>query len=256
VPERKQLKAILFDLDDTLLDWSNVSQDWLLYENGFLGRVCTFIAAQGYDLPFERFVDSFRSCNQLAWEIGRSSFVAPHMGRLLVEAAEMAGVPSGQLDMTACLRAADRDIIKGTVAFPDATRVLGEIRAAGVKTALVTNTSQPMWLRDYEMTYHGLMPYFPDCRLSAADVGYLKPHPVIFETALRCLDVSAAEAVFVGDSLSADVVGAQGVGLAAVWHKPRRFESLLDGLVTPDATVTTLADLPAALDSLFPNWRS
>ncbi len=256
MPEQKSLKAILFDLDDTLLDWGNVTQDWLTFENGFLGRVRTFIESQGYSLPFESFADAFRTCNQLAWETGRSSFVAPHMGRLLVEAAEAAGIPPGTIDTTACLRAADRGIIEGTVAFPDAARVLGEIRAAGVKTAIVTNASQPMWLRDYEMEYHGLMPYFPDCRLSAADVGYLKPHPAIFETALRCLGVTADEAVFVGDSLSADVVGAQGVGLAAVWHKPRPGESLLDGLVTPDATVTTLADLPAALDTLFPNWRS
>ncbi|MCB9450534.1 MAG: HAD family hydrolase [Anaerolineaceae bacterium] len=253
--DKKHLKAILFDLDDTLLDWGSVTQDWFEFETRFLERVRTWIESQGYTLAAETFADEFRRRNQIAWENGRSNYVAPHMGRILVEAAEVAGVPAGKLDSDACLRAMERGAIEGTAAFPDAFRVLTEIRNAGVKTAIVTNASQPMWLRDYEMEFHGLLPYFPDCRLSAADIGYLKPHPAIFEAALRCLGVTVDEAVFVGDSLSADIVGAQGVGLAAVWHKPRPMMSLLDGLVTPDATVTTLADLPAALDTLFPDWR-
>ncbi|MBZ0275079.1 MAG: HAD family hydrolase [Anaerolineae bacterium] len=253
--ESKQLKAVLFDLDDTLIDWSGVTQDWLTFEDGLLGRVHAWICQQGYTPTFKAFTTEFRVRINRAWEEGRGNFVAPHMGTMLIEAAEAVGVPAGVLDRDVCLKAAEGDLIPGTVTFPDAPRVLGEIRAAGVKTGLITNASQPMWLRDSEMKRHGLLEYFPDCRLSAADVGYLKPHPAIFATALRCLGVSPDEAVFVGDSLSADVAGAQGAGMAAVWHKPRTMFSLLDGLITPDATVTTLADLPAALDTLFPNWR-
>jgi putative hydrolase of the HAD superfamily len=45
----------------------------------------------------------------------------------------------------------------------------------------------------------------------------MKPHPSIFEAALASAGVAAPEAVMVGDSLKADVHGALGAGLRAVW---------------------------------------
>ena len=48
------------------------------------------------------------------------------------------------------------------------------------------------------------------------DVGYRKPHPAIFNHALRELGVSAGESVFVGDNATADVLGARNVGMNAI----------------------------------------
>ena len=42
----------------------------------------------------------------------------------------------------------------------------------------------------------------------------MKPHPSIFEAALRAADVEAAEAVMVGDSLTHDIDGARGSACA------------------------------------------
>jgi len=44
----------------------------------------------------------------------------------------------------------------------------------------------------------------------------MKPHPSIFSAALQLLDVTAAEAVMVGDSFKHDIEGALSVGMAAV----------------------------------------
>jgi putative hydrolase of the HAD superfamily len=44
----------------------------------------------------------------------------------------------------------------------------------------------------------------------------MKPHPSIFAAALRLVDVPAADAVMVGDSVRQDVDGAVGAGLRAV----------------------------------------
>jgi HAD superfamily hydrolase (TIGR01549 family) len=49
------------------------------------------------------------------------------------------------------------------------------------------------------------------------DVGFRKPHPVIFNYALEAMKVSPFEAVFVGDSMGADAMGARRVGMSAVW---------------------------------------
>jgi putative hydrolase of the HAD superfamily len=52
--------------------------------------------------------------------------------------------------------------------------------------------------------------------VSSAAHGFLKPHPSIFETALRQANVRPADAVMVGDSLKADIEGAVAAGLHAV----------------------------------------
>ena len=47
-------------------------------------------------------------------------------------------------------------------------------------------------------------------------VGYEKPHPAIFEAALRELGASAQESLYVGDGYSIDYVGATNAGMQAV----------------------------------------
>jgi putative hydrolase of the HAD superfamily len=58
-----------------------------------------------------------------------------------------------------------------------------------------------------------------DCFETITDsglVGYEKPHPAIFEVALRSLGVSAGESLYVGDVHSVDYMGATGVGMQAI----------------------------------------
>jgi putative hydrolase of the HAD superfamily len=79
-----------------------------------------------------------------------------------------------------------------------------------------------------------------DCFASITDsgnVGYEKPHPAIFEAALRAMKASAAESLYVGDVYSIDYVGARNAGMQAVLldvagaYREREFpqvESLVD----------------------------
>jgi HAD superfamily hydrolase (TIGR01662 family) len=58
-----------------------------------------------------------------------------------------------------------------------------------------------------------------DCFQSITDsgnIGYEKPHPAIFEAALREMKADAAESLYVGDVYSVDYVGAQRAGMQAV----------------------------------------
>ena len=53
--------------------------------------------------------------------------------------------------------------------------------------------------------------------VDSAEVGCTKPAPRIFQHALDALGVSAATAIFVGDSLPRDMAGARGVGMRHIW---------------------------------------
>ena len=169
----RTLKAVLFDLDDTLLDWGDVYTDWAAYEYPFLRRVFDYICQEVHSLPDEQpFIDEFHHRTREGREAGRSSFVAPHLGNILVQAAEAAGVPDGLLDARECLRIYGWCAVPGCRIFPEVPRILSLLRDNGIKVGIVTNAYQPMWVRDVELEQHGLLDYFPDCRISAADVGY------------------------------------------------------------------------------------
>ena len=92
--------------------------------------------------------------------------------------------------------------------------------------------------------------YF-DFILTSAACSYRKPHRRIFELALSNWYFLPSEAVMVGDNLDADVRGAQSVGLFTVWISRRAGERLADQLsIQPDASISSLSDLPALLDRL------
>jgi FMN phosphatase YigB (HAD superfamily) len=74
------------------------------------------------------------------------------------------------------------------------------------------------------------------------EVGWRKPHPEIFSRALGHLGVEPARALFVGDRADIDVVGAQRMGMPAVWIN-REAQPLPPGIDPPDYEVRDLAEL-------------
>ena len=164
------------------------------------------------------------------------------------------GASADTLDTRRCLDAYRWKALPGTVTFAEVPETLALLRTHGIKFGIVTNAPQPMWLRDIEMKEHGLYDFFPDCRISAADVGYLKPHPAIFQAALRCLELEPEETVFVGDDLEADIAGAKRAGMRAILRQVARRQAIND-IIVPDATINRLDELPAILDQWHPGWR-
>jgi HAD superfamily hydrolase (TIGR01662 family) len=103
--------------------------------------------------------------------------------------------------------------------FPDALATLAELRERGFLLGIVTNRAfgGPPFLEDIREM--GLLDYFaiPHIAISA-DLGMRKPSAGIFQYALNALNVTAQESVMVGDSLRADVLGAQQLGIFTVWR--------------------------------------
>jgi len=94
--------------------------------------------------------------------------------------------------------------------YEDAPPVLEELRRYGLRLALVSNTGRELGA----FVRHHLLDV--DVAIASRAHGRTKPHPSIFEAALAALDVEAAEAVMVGDSLEDDIEGAALVGLPGI----------------------------------------
>jgi putative hydrolase of the HAD superfamily len=79
------------------------------------------------------------------------------------------------------------------------------------------------------------------------EVGWRKPKPVIFETALdRMGGLRPAEALFVGDRADIDVLGARAVGMTSAWINRDAVELPKD-IQAPDFEIRDLAELRVIL---------
>jgi FMN phosphatase YigB (HAD superfamily) len=100
------------------------------------------------------------------------------------------------------------------------------------------------------MDRDGLSPYFEVWGVSD-DLGLQKPDPKLFSQVLYTAGVAPTRAVMLGDRLDYDVRPAKTAGMRTVWVL--RGEAPDDPtpaqLAEPDASVRTLAEIPAMLES-------
>jgi FMN hydrolase / 5-amino-6-(5-phospho-D-ribitylamino)uracil phosphatase len=90
--------------------------------------------------------------------------------------------------------------------------------------------------------------HFFDVAVFAEEVGVDKPHPRIFQIAMKHAGCSPAEFVHIGDSLLSDVAGAQAAGARGIWFNPKG-RNAVDG-VMPDGEIACLSQLIDALAHL------
>jgi len=96
--------------------------------------------------------------------------------------------------------------------YDDVADVLRQLSDSGLRIGLISNTHRCLASFQSHFELNGLI----SATVSSSDHGLMKPHPSIFSAALQLLDVTAPEAVMVGDSFTHDVEGALGVGMRAV----------------------------------------
>jgi putative hydrolase of the HAD superfamily len=96
--------------------------------------------------------------------------------------------------------------------FEDVPGALDVMQAAGIRLALISNWG---WAAPELMHTLALARHF-EALIISDRVGYLKPSAGIFQHALEVMRVTAADAIHVGDSVPADVIGAHGVGIRPV----------------------------------------
>jgi HAD superfamily hydrolase (TIGR01549 family) len=97
------------------------------------------------------------------------------------------------------------------------------------------------------MERFGLLAYFSAIVVSG-ELGWLKPHPSVYQEALRRMDVTHERTVFVGDDLVNDVKGPKALGMRTVWFAPGK---------TPgddpdvDTHITDLRELASVVSRAF-----
>lgn len=218
--------CLLLDVDGTLLDF-NAAEHKAFMET-----------MQHFELPATHEVfDQYLEINKVLWanlEQGRAKrdrVLVERFEKLLKQmntkgdAAQMNKFYLNQLGTHA-------DIIPGTL---EAVAELAEVATL----AVVSNGVEAVQLSRLQASH--LEPFMDGVFISER-VGAEKPRRRIFETALKQLGIENAKKVLVvGDSLSADIKGAQNCGLASCWFNPDGQEPPAEN--PPTFTVRNLTEL-------------
>jgi len=104
-----------------------------------------------------------------------------------------------------------RRLFAGMGTDEDMYLLIAELRAAGLKVALLSNS----WGNTYP---RGRLAELMDAIVISGEVGLRKPDPAIYRLVLERLDVAPQEAVFVDDA-EPNLEGARAVGLVTVLHR-------------------------------------
>ncbi len=129
--------------------------------------------------------------------------------------------------------------------YPDAEPALRDLREE-CRLGLVTNGAPDLQREKLEQSGLG---HFFDAVVVSGEVDIGKPDPRIFALALERLGVRPSEAVMVGDNPARDIAGAQRAGLKTVFIQRPDLERDLSG-ITPDAHIVDLDQLRPALSRL------
>ncbi|HNT55369.1 MAG TPA: HAD family hydrolase [Anaerolineaceae bacterium] len=233
---------ILFDLGNTLIYSTRHWRDLFFQSHTAL---CQALLAAGVPIEPERFAARFRARTAENFATRETSLVEITTARILQETLQLEGfaaVPAATLHQA--LAAMYAVTQQNYQLEADTHATLTTLRRSGCRLGLISNAADAADVNTL-IDRDNLRPYFERVWISA-EVGVRKPHPRIFQQALDHFGVAPARTAMVGDSLTADIQGAQGVGITAIWLT-RRADSpenrAVQSRITPDRTIPTLAAL-------------
>jgi len=127
------------------------------------------------------------------------------------------------------------------VVYEDVHPALEHVRPR-YRLGLLTNGASD--LQREKLAGSGLAGWF-DAILVSGDIGLGKPDARIYEAMLSRLGTAAHETVMIGNSLHSDIQGAQAAGIKAIWVN--RTGSIRDDVIVADFVVTDLGELQSLL---------
>ncbi|MDP6635230.1 MAG: HAD family hydrolase [Phycisphaerae bacterium] len=235
----RKVKGILFDLGDTLIDFAHVSMTAMFRQGAELGYA--YLKELGKSVPgFRKF--HFRQLWAIRWNYIKSRVTGREFNSLDIMShfARKWGYELTEAEGLELAWRFYKPLSKAATVVPEAKETLKALVKKGLKLALVSNTFLPRAVLDRHLDLVSLGDLI-GTRVYSSEVGFRKPNQKIFQLALEEEELSADNALFVGDSPKADILGAHRAGMITVLRslqkrrKPKR--------VAPDHVIADLTEL-------------
>lgn len=205
-------KAIFFDIDDTLLDFSSASRAAFIQSCDALNL-----------FQADRLYQKFQAIDQFLW-------VEQKQGKISVS-----DVIDRRFHVLFSQETIDLDHAKMRDTFQHHLSLEAQMEAGAHELLTYLSSkyqiyaaSNSLWaLQHSRLNIAKLLPYFS--KLFVSDIiGYEKPAPNFFQECLRQSQWAAHEVLFVGDSLEADMQGAANSKIDTCWYNPQSKNNHID----------------------------
>jgi len=194
------IKAIIFDLDNTLLDFVKMKQF-------SVKAAITAMNEAGLEVDEKKaYEDIFDLYKKRGWE--NQQVFDDYLNQTLGEVSNKilaAGIVSYRRAREATL-----------LVYPNVNKTLIQLIKMGINLAVVSDApSREAWMRLYYLNLHHVF----DPVLTFDDTGERKPSPKPFQMALDYLKIEPNEAIMIGDWPERDVVGAKEIGMKTIFAR-------------------------------------
>lgn len=194
------IKAVIFDLDNTLVDFSRLKKEAIrgaakgMLEAGMIADE-DWIFSRVFEIYEEKGWEYQKVFNDVILE------VTGELNHKYLAAA-----------IIAYKSARDATLVP----YPGVYPTLICLIKCGIKLAVVSDApGREAWLRLYKLNFHHLF----DVVVTHSDSGEFKPSPKPFKLALEQLGVSPEESIMVGDWAERDMTGAKNIGMKTVFAR-------------------------------------
>ncbi|QHT61988.1 noncanonical pyrimidine nucleotidase, YjjG family [Paenibacillus lycopersici] len=205
-------KAILFDLDNTLLDYDTSERESMqrtIRDHGLTDR-------EG--LTWELFWTSFAPINWTYWSerMERKLHISDVLDYSFRDTLVQLGFDGA---LSKALAKTYWELFCSSCLLMDGAEELLPGLHGSYELGIISNGIGEAQRR--RLAIGGISHYFPHLFISD-EVGVGKPHRLIFDKAVDALDAERSEILFVGDSLTDDYAGARAAGIDFCYYNPHR----------------------------------
>lgn len=236
---RRQLRAVFFDIDDTLYSTQ-------AFAHKARTNAVRALHDHGVRLPVEHLYDELL---EVVSEF--SSNHESHFNKLLLRLSRRAYEGINPAILVAAAVAAYHDTKReGLKPFPDALELLRALARTDLVRGIITSGLEVKQAE--KLVRLGVVPLLTSTAIFISDqIGISKPNPKLWRRACEEAGVAPKESMFVGDDPVKDTDPAHEVGLATVLVRRPGARHRARGRHAPDFTVTNFKELHAILQKEF-----
>jgi putative hydrolase of the HAD superfamily len=244
---KQKIKAVLFDLGDTLLNYGKLDPHEPFAQAA--RQTWTYLKEQGQTVSRYKWLYAARSLLAIRLRMIWSDITQQDFDSLVVlkKLGKKMGIQLNDQQYENLVWLWYEPLARLVTIEPDLHNTLSTLRSRGLKLGVLSNTFVSATALNRHIRQFGLIDFF-DFIYYSYEFKKRKPHPEMFQAAIKKLGFEPGEIVFVGDRIKNDVQGSLGVGMIPVLKTT--YANTNQQVPAGVIKINSIAELPRVVEQL------